>query len=259
MKLEEFKEPVKRKYTKKEKEKTSEVKNDGETLKKVVVKKSKKIEVEKDTINECIKSLKILKIDDNSISNNSISNNSISNNSIFDNIMIKKSQNEDEDEDEYIQKIQFINNSVKPSSIIKIDDFNSNEIINIYLYYVTEVISKTVTKRVIYTTANNPIESSMNHYIVCPVVEPPCYSKNIIKDISIKLKENVILNIKEFNQEKCQYSYKTFIEYEERSIMKKRKRAEFEYDYCQLRLFNQENRTNNYIFYHNGNYILFNH
>jgi hypothetical protein len=148
----------------------------------------------------------------------------------------------------YVEKVYYNPN------VINVKDYEFMTPINVYLYYVSERISKNVIKYILYSH----VSKNVDHHILCPITKPNDYNakeSNIKKEEIITLAPNVTLYIREYNQTKRNYS----IENCNNSLNKKRKIGDlFDYDFCQLHLETLESKhKNSYIFEHENKYFSF--
>lgn len=288
MKLEAFKGKPKRKYVRKQKESETNTLNtfildEDETIDKNYINEDNINDSNTNDISE--KDLNIINELDNEINNNlskSVKRMKINNDNDLSlkpiNISsFKKSENLDTIQNN-IELLSTLNR-VKPSNIKQIEKvyynpLNVNEYefmspINVYLYYVSEKISKNVTKYIIYTH----IYKHIDHHILCPTKEPPNYSAKesvIKKEEVIHLAPNVKLYVREYEQTMRNYTYQNCSKvlnnvnhnYHTIEINKKRKKDDIEnsydYNFCQLYLENIEyKRVNSYIFEYENKYFSF--
>ncbi len=142
-------------------------------------------------------------------------------------------------------------------NVINVQNYEFMTPINVYLYYVSERISLNVTKYIIYTHNYKKID----HHILCSTNKPFEYKEdksNVNKSEVIQLTHNVTLYVKEYIQNKRDYSYKNCQEV----LNKKRKKEvienSFDYDFCQLYLdCLSNNHKNSYIFEYENKYFSF--
>ncbi len=137
---------------------------------------------------------------------------------------------------------------------IPLKEYNFDKKVDIYLSYVIEKdMSKSFDKYVFYTR----ILKSGSGYIECSLTKPSKYFKyKIDEEKSIELKENVTLHIIKYNVEKVKYGKECY-ENLENHLKRKYDSNIFDYDFCQLKMKNEDITFNKYFIYYDKKYISF--
>ncbi len=238
MKLETLQGKPKRKYVRKNKE-NAEVKEEYNIINDL----DNEIN---ENLSKCIKKIKLNEEENEIIITNFKENKNENLDMIQNNVELISSINRSKPI--YVQKVYYNPN------VINVKDYEFMIPINVYLYYVSERVSKNVIKYILYTHVTKKVD----HHILCPTIKPSDYNakeSNIKKEEIITLAPNVTLYVREYNQTKRNYT----IENCNNSLNRKRKIGDlFDYDFCQLHLEILESKhKNSYIFEHENKYFSF--